>query len=139
MAQPRIMPMAITAMPRQKPRSTPAPVETMLEGTGRNTSSASSPAMIDADVHPERCPDINHAPSASNCGSNSRNGMMTAANMRPTSTLHRIRSPQRQDILFVLPDVRQPGVARRHAGARAVIVPHGAPGQRLELLLQGEP
>ena len=39
------MPVKTTAVPRQKPRSTPAAVETMLDGTGRNTSAASNARM----------------------------------------------------------------------------------------------
>src|SRR5947207_15874635 len=80
----------MTAVPRQNPSSTPAPVDTMLDGTGRKTSSASSPAMIQADVQPDACPAASHEPSSSNCFSNRRNGMMIAANIPPMSTVHRI-------------------------------------------------
>src|SRR5690242_8303345 len=76
------MPIQITAAPRQKPSRTPAPVETMLDGTGRKTSSANSDAMIDADVQPDACPSASHVPNASNCFSQMRNGMMMRANIR---------------------------------------------------------
>jgi hypothetical protein len=91
------MPIQITAAPRQNPSKTPAPVETMLEGTGRNTSSASSAAMIDAEAQPDACPSASHVPSASNCLSKMMNGMMIKANIRPISTNHRMTDYCRAD------------------------------------------
>src|SRR3990170_4027540 len=73
------MPTLMTAAPRQNPSSTPAPVETMLDGTGRNTSSARSARIAAAVAHPDAFPCASHVDSCSNCFSNTRNGRMTMA------------------------------------------------------------
>ena len=46
--------------------------------------------MIDAETHPEAWPSASHVPSASNCFSKMRNGMMMNANISPISSAHRI-------------------------------------------------
>src|SRR6476660_5581159 len=105
------MPIQITAAPRQKPSSTPAPVDTMLDGTGRNTSSASNDAMIEAEVQPDKCPSASQVPSASNCFSQMRNGMMMSANISPTRRTQRITPqlvPFQQDVALVLLDIVHP-------------------------------
>ena len=84
------MPSQITNAPRQNPISTPAPVETMLDGTGRNTSSASSAPIVAAEAHPDACPSASHVPSCSNCFSKIRNGMMISANINPIRIAQRI-------------------------------------------------
>src|SRR3954470_21611053 len=140
-AQPIVIPIQITAAPRQNPSRTPAPVETMLEGTGRKTSSASSAAMIDAESQPDACPSASHVPSASNCFSKMRNGMMMSANITPIRTAHRTVDllPRRQHVFFVLLDDVHPRSARGQVGSRAVIVPNGTPRQRFEFLLKRQP
>jgi hypothetical protein len=92
MAHPTVIPSQITAAPHQNPSRTPAPVETMLEGTGKNTSSASSPAIVVAESQPDACPSASQVPSASNCFSKIRNGMMISANINPIRMTHRITS-----------------------------------------------
>src|SRR4051812_30306198 len=50
--QPAIIPTHTTAVPRPNPSIAPAAVETILDGTGRITSSASNPAIIAAAGQP---------------------------------------------------------------------------------------
>ena len=63
---PAIIPTQITAVPRAKPNSAPAPVDTMLDGTGRMMSSARKLLTRAAAGQPARSPRIMLAPSRSN-------------------------------------------------------------------------
>src|SRR5262245_9327611 len=139
-AQPIVIPSQMIAAPFQKPNSTPAPVETMLEGTGRKTSSARRPPIVAAETQPDACPSVSQVPSASNCFSKIRNGMMISANINPIRTAHRIATsralgPRGQHGVLVLLDLAQPGSPIWKARAGAVVVPHRAPGKRFEFLL----
>src|SRR3954452_3945926 len=79
MTHPSVIPIQITTAPLQKPSSTPAPVDTMLDGTGRNTSSARSAPMAPAVAQPDACPSASQVASCSNCFSKMRNGTSTTA------------------------------------------------------------
>src|SRR3954471_2351522 len=79
MTHPSVMPIQMTAAPVQKPSSTPAPVDTMLDGTGRKTSRARSAPIAPAVAQPDAFPAASHVASASNCFSKMRNGTSTIA------------------------------------------------------------
>ena len=80
------MPVQMTTAPRQKPSSTPAAVDTMLDGTGRTTSSASKPKMDDDASQVAVSPRVIRAANALNSVSNRKKGTRT----RPMSTTQMI-------------------------------------------------
>src|SRR5687768_7167387 len=72
------MPAQTTAAPARNPRKTPAAVETMLDGTGRKTSSASKPNTATATSHCDDSERVTCSANALNCSSKSRNGSRTS-------------------------------------------------------------
>src|SRR6478752_4263415 len=131
------MPIQMTAAPVQNPSSTPAPVDTMLEGTGRNTSRARSAPMAAAVAEVDAFPCASHVDSCSNCFSKIRNGTSTTAIRIVHRTAHRTveleielvnirlgEHRRRAEDDFRTPDLNlaeAPGVNRRGAWRNAVL------------------
>src|SRR3954470_8556352 len=87
----------MTAAPRQNPRSTPAAVETMLDGTGRTTSRASKLKIDAATTHRPVPLLVTRSENALNCASKRKNGTSTSAISALQTIAHRIRSGYQTD------------------------------------------
>ncbi len=84
------MPIHTTVAPPGNPSRAPAAVDTMLDGTGRKTSSASRPKMEAAASPRAVSPRVIRSENAANCGSNRKNGTSTMAISTSQTNAHRI-------------------------------------------------
>src|SRR5688500_2422263 len=87
------MPAHTVAAPFQKPSNTPAAAETMLEGTGRNTSVASSVATHRATDQRDPSPRATRSASTLKYSSNRRNGIRITSRTARIMTNQRISVP----------------------------------------------
>src|SRR5215510_13804822 len=80
----------MTIAPCQKPSSTPAAVDTMLDGIGSTTSLASRAAIDTAAIQRALSPAVTRSANALNCDSNRKNGTSTNAIRMTVITVQRI-------------------------------------------------